>query len=91
MADQESSLDTVRREAELREAEAFGFYQKTAEHAQDPGVRELLRDLGRTEQTHEEIAANLESTILTASARAKEVKTSEHLFLLHMCSWDSSG
>jgi erythrin-vacuolar iron transport family protein len=49
------SLDTIRREVELREAEAFGFYQKAAEHAQDPGVRELLRDLAQTEQTHEEI------------------------------------
>jgi rubrerythrin len=65
------SLDTIRREVELREAEAFGFYQKAAEHAQDPGVRELLRDLAQTDQTHEEIAANLESTVLTASARAK--------------------
>ena len=27
-------LDTIRREAELREAEAFGFYQKAAKHAQ---------------------------------------------------------
>ena len=56
------SLDTIRREAELREAEAFGFYQKAAKHAQDPGVRKLLSDLAETEQTHEEIAANLEST-----------------------------
>jgi erythrin-vacuolar iron transport family protein len=41
-----------------------------------------LRDLAQTEQTHEEIAANLESTILTTSARAKEAKTSDRLFLL---------
>jgi rubrerythrin len=76
------SLDTIRREAELREAEAFGFYQKAAQHAQDPNVRKLLRDLAQTEQTHEEIAANLESAILTPGARAKEAKTSDRLFIL---------
>jgi rubrerythrin len=68
------SLDTIRREAELREAEAFGFYQKAAQHAQDPGVRKLLSDLAQTEQTHEEI--------LTPGARAKEAKTSDQIFLL---------
>ena len=76
------SLDTIRREAELREAEAFGFYQKAAKHARDPGVRKLLLDLAQTEQTHEEIAVNLESTILTPGARAKEAKTSDQIFLL---------
>ena len=76
------SLDTIRREAELREAEAFGFYQKAAKHARDPGVRKLLLDLAQTEQTHEEIAVNLESTILTPGARAKEAKTSDRLFIL---------
>jgi erythrin-vacuolar iron transport family protein len=76
------SLDTIRREAELREAEAFGFYQKAAQHAQDPGVHKLLHDLALTEQTHEEIAANLENIILTPGARAKEAKTSDRLFIL---------
>jgi rubrerythrin len=76
------SLDTIRKEAELREAEAYGFYQKAAKHAQDPGVRKLLSDLALSEQTHEEIAANLETTILTTSARAKEAKTSDRLFIL---------
>jgi len=46
------------------------------------GVRKLLSDLAETEQTHEEIAANLESTILTPGARAKEAKTSGQIFLL---------
>jgi erythrin-vacuolar iron transport family protein len=76
------SLDTIRREAELREAEAYGFYQKAAKQTKDPGIRKLLSDLAETEQTHEEIAANLESTILTPGARAKEAKTSDQIFLL---------
>ena len=46
------------------------------------GVSKLLLDLAQTEQTHEEIAVNLESTILTPGARAKEAKTSDRLFLL---------
>lgn len=76
------SLDTIRKEAELREAEAYGFYCKAAEHAQDPGVKKLLSDLARTEQTHEEIVVSLEGAILTPAARAKEAKTSDRLFLL---------
>lgn len=76
------SLETIRKEAELREAEAAGFYQQAAKHAKDPGVRRLLRDLAETELGHEEIAANLETTILTPSERAKEAKTRDRMFLL---------
>jgi erythrin-vacuolar iron transport family protein len=41
-----------------------------------------LHDLAQTEQTHEEIAVNLESTILTPGVWAKEAKTSDRLFIL---------
>ena len=76
------SLKTIRKEAELREAEAAEFYQKAAEHAKDPSVRKLLRDLAQTELGHEEIAANLETTILTPAERVKEAKTRDRMFLL---------
>lgn len=76
------SLDTIRREAEIREAEAAGFYKKAAERAQDPGVRELLSDLARTERSHEQLAAHLEATYLTDAERAKEETTRSRIFVL---------
>jgi len=76
------SLETIRKEAELREAEASGFYLKATEHAKDPGVRKLLGDLARTELSHEEIAAHLEDTILTPEQRRKESKTRDRIFVL---------
>jgi rubrerythrin len=75
------SLATIRREAEIREAEAAGFYRKAAQRAEDPGVRTLLRDLARTEQSHEALAANLEAS-LTGAERIDEEKTRHRMFVL---------
>jgi rubrerythrin len=76
------SLDTIRREAEIREAEAAGFYKNAAEYAQDPGVKKLLSDLTRAEQSHEQLAVHLEATYLTGAERAKEEKTRSRIFVL---------
>jgi rubrerythrin len=76
------SLETIRKEAELREAEASGFYLKATEHAKDRGVRKLLSELAQTELGHEEIAAHLEDSILTPQARANEARTSDRFFVL---------
>lgn len=76
------SLDTIRKEAEIREAEAESFYLRAAEQAQDPGVRSLLRDLASTERTHEELATKLEATNLTPRARIKEDRVRARLFVL---------
>jgi rubrerythrin len=76
------SLDTIRREAEIREAEAAGFYKKAAERALDPGVKELLSDLAHTERSHEQLAARLETAYLTGAERAKEEKTRSRIFVL---------
>ncbi|ACB97000.1 iron exporter MbfA [Beijerinckia indica] len=76
------SLDTIRREAEIREAEAASFYVKAAASAKDPAVRQLLRELAQTEMTHEEIAADLETKYLTVDARKTEEMTHARLFVL---------
>ena len=76
------SLDTIRKEAEVREAEAGAFYIKASAQAKDPAVKQLLLNLAATEQSHEEIAVNLENTILTSDARATEDKTRNRLFVL---------
>jgi rubrerythrin len=57
-------LDAIRKEAEIMEFEAERFYAKTAEQAQDVGVRKLLGDLADMEKAHESLAAKLTDTIL---------------------------
>lgn len=75
-------LKTIRKEAEIREAEAAGFYTKAAAQATDPAVARLLGELAKAEHTHEELAATIESTVLTTTERGKEEKTSNRLFVL---------
>lgn len=76
------SLKTIRKEVEIREAEAANFYIKAAARAQDPAIERLLDELARTEQTHEELAANIESSVLTGAEKVKEEKTRARTFLL---------
>lgn len=76
------SLETIRKEAEIREAEAAAFYLRAAEKADDPGVRSLLRDLARTERTHEELANKLEAVNLTGPERLKEDRVRARFFVL---------
>ncbi len=76
------SLETIRKEAEIRESEAANFYVKAAESAKDPAVRQLLRELAETEMTHEELAADLETKYLTPAARESEAETHERVFVL---------
>ncbi len=76
------SLDTIRKEAEVREAEAEAFYLRAAEQAQDPGVKSLLRDLASTERGHEELATKLGAANLTAPVRMREDRLRARLFVL---------
>jgi rubrerythrin len=76
------SLETIRKEAEIREAEAAAFYLRASEKAEDPGVRSLLRDLARTERTHEALANKLEAVNLTGPERIKEDRVRARFFIL---------
>jgi rubrerythrin len=76
------SLDTIRKEAEIREAEAESFYLRAAEQARDPAVRTLLRELARTERSHEELAIKLEAANLTPPRRIEEDRVRARLFVL---------
>ncbi|HXW71291.1 MAG TPA: ferritin family protein [Methylocella sp.] len=75
-------LKAIRREVELREAEAAAFYNKAAAQAKDPAVANLLRELAKTEEGHEELAAKIESKILTPEQRRKEEAESRRMFVL---------
>ena len=75
-------LETIRREAEAREAEAERFYASAAERATDEGVRTLLLELARDEQAHEKFAAGLERKIGGGEAGAAEAEAKRRMFLL---------
>jgi erythrin-vacuolar iron transport family protein len=75
-------LWVIRREAEVREAEAGGFYAKAAGQAKDPAIRKLLSDLALVEQGHEAIAHDIEARVLTKSEVEKEDKISHRMFVL---------
>ena len=75
-------LKAIRREVELREAEAAAFYNKAAAQAKDPAIRKLLSDLALVEQGHEALAHEIESRVLTRSELAKEEKTGHRMFVL---------
>jgi rubrerythrin len=75
-------LPIIRRETEVREAEAAGFYKTAAAQATDPAIRKLLSDLALVEQGHEKIAHDIESRLLTKGEMAKEDQTSHRMFVL---------
>ncbi len=75
-------LSIIRRETEIREAEAAGFYTKAAAQATDPAIRKLLSDLALVEQGHENLAHEIESRVLTKGEMAKEDQTSHRFFVL---------
>src|SRR6476620_3284485 len=58
-------LETVRRQAELMEAETQRFYRTAASKTSDAGVKQLLDDLADEEYEHERAASELEKQNLT--------------------------
>lgn len=76
------SLDTIRREAMLMEAQARRFYLSAAATATDASVRKLLGDLAAAEGSHISLAYRLGLTHLTTDARSEEAETERRMFLL---------
>jgi rubrerythrin len=76
------NLDEVRKFAETMEYEAERFYRRAAETTRDASTRQLLTELAEIESKHESIAHELEQTILTPTARAREDETARRMFLL---------
>lgn len=77
-------LEVVRRQAAIMEAEATRFYEKSAERATDPGVKELLLKLAEEERAHEHKAHALEERILTDQAKEEEAEIQRRLFVLQV-------
>jgi rubrerythrin len=77
-------LDTVRRQAAAMEIESRRFYERAAERASDPGIRQLLDDLAAVERTHEQRAEQLAAEKLTPSATKEEDEAKRRLFVLQV-------
>lgn len=76
-------IDTVRRQAEIMEAETRRYYDKAAQHVTDASIRKLLGDLSEQEREHQAKARSLGSR-LTEDVRAKEEGAQRRLFLLQV-------
>lgn len=75
-------IDQIRREVEVREAEAYGFYVNAAKQAKDPEIKKLLTNLAAVEQGHEALAADIEGQKVPESERQREAETSRRMIVL---------
>ncbi|MCW1841562.1 iron exporter MbfA [Prosthecomicrobium hirschii] len=76
------SLDTIRREAMVMEAQAARFYRQSAARTSDASIRKLLGDLAEAEKSHVSLAHRLGLSNLPTDVRAEEDETARRMFLL---------
>jgi len=79
---QNLSLETIREQAELMEAQAIRFYEEAMKHVSDASTRKLLGDLAEAERGHEDIAAMLDGKHLPQEVKSEEEETAKRQFLL---------
>jgi erythrin-vacuolar iron transport family protein len=77
-------IKTVRKQAELMEAETRQFYRRAIEVVTDASTRKLLGDLEEAERKHERTAGLMEETHLNHDAMAAEDADAKKLFLLQV-------
>ncbi|NTJ44226.1 rubrerythrin family protein [Agrobacterium larrymoorei] len=79
---QNQSLEKMREQAELMEAQAIRFYDQAQMRVTDASTRKLLGDLADAERGHEDIASMLSDKHLPEDAKAEEDETAKRRFLL---------
>jgi erythrin-vacuolar iron transport family protein len=75
-------IAAIRKEVEVREAEAYGFYRKAAEQAKDPEVAKLLNDLAAVEQGHEALASEIEAQKVPQTEKSRESEVNRRMMVL---------
>ena len=78
------SLEKVRAQAELMEAETKRFYLAGARHSTDAAIRQLLGDLAAEERRHEARAEELEAQYVPAEVEKQEGESERRLFVLQI-------
>lgn len=76
------SLEKVRAQAEVMEAQAFRFYTEATKRVSDASTRQLLGDLALAEQGHSDIAAMLEEKHAPEDVKAAEDENAHRQFVL---------
>lgn len=76
------SLEKIRAQAELMEAQAIRFYDEAVKRTSDASTRKLLGDLAEAERGHEDIAHMLEEKHLDENGKTEEEETAKRQFLL---------
>ena len=75
-------IAAIRKEVEVREAEAYGFYRKAAEKAKDPEISKFLNDLAAVEQGHEALASEIEEQKVPQTERQRESEVNRRMMVL---------
>jgi rubrerythrin len=75
------SVQQVRKEVELMEAESMRFYQTAAKRTTSLSVRKLLDELAVAEQLHEDLAGKLSRELEQSGARKTEDQTHRRTFV----------
>lgn len=78
------SLEKVRAQAELMEAESKRFYLTAARRSSDAAIRQLLGDLAAEERRHEAKAEELEAKYVPAGVEKQEDAAERRLFVLQI-------
>jgi rubrerythrin len=78
------SLDKIRRQVEVMEAETQRFYARAASGSKDVAIRQLLGDLAAEESRHEARAEQLEAAYQASGAEEKEHDSARRLLLLQV-------
>jgi rubrerythrin len=77
-------LDTVRRQAQLMEAESANFYRTAAGRSTDASIRRLLGDLAEAEVGHEHTADRLMEENVPANVKEIEDEADRRMFVLRI-------
>ena len=76
------TVDQVRKEVEIMEYEARGFYEAAAKQTSNISVRKLLNELALVEAGHEEMASGFRESMEKSGALDTERETERRMFIL---------
>lgn len=79
---QSLSLETIRAQAGLMEAQAIRFYEEAMKNVTDASTRRLLGDLAEAERAHQDITIMLDGKHLPQDVKSEEDETAQRQFLL---------
>ena len=78
------SVQQVRKEIEVMEADSLRFYHTAAKRTTNLSVRQLLDELAAAKQAHEDLAGKLKTDLEESGARKREDQTHRRTFVLQV-------